>query len=64
MIRNAQRLLLCKIHSVAWDKSENGYIFTITANRFLRNMVRAIVGTLINVGEGKINDKEFSMIID
>lgn len=58
------KTFLCKIHSVAWDKSENGYIFTITANRFLRNMVRAIVGTLINVGEGKINDKEFSMIIE
>lgn len=41
---------LCEISYAKWNKTKNGYIFTITANRFLRNMVRAIVGTLIEIG--------------
>ena len=41
---------LCDISYAKWNKTKNGYIFTITANRFLRNMVRAIVGTLIEIG--------------
>lgn len=44
---------LCKIDYAAWESYENELIFTIRANRFLRNMVRAIVGTLIEVGQGK-----------
>ena len=49
---------LCEISYAKWNKTKNGYIFTITANRFLRNMVRAIVGTLIEIGlrKKKIND--------
>lgn len=44
----------CNISIAKWETIENGVIrFDITANRFLRNMVRAIVGTLIEVGEGK-----------
>ena len=39
-------------------------IFTITADRFLRNMVRAIVGTLLDVGKGKISIEQFKNIID
>lgn len=58
------KTFLCKIEKAEWIKSENGYIFTITANRFLRNMVRAIVGTLLNVGEDKINTKQFLMILE
>lgn len=54
----------CEIHHAEWKSNENGYIFTIQANRFLRNMVRAIVGTLLNVGQGKINQEDFSMIIE
>lgn len=54
----------CEIYKAKWKSNENGYIFTIQANRFLRNMVRAIVGTLLNVGQGKINQDDFSMIIE
>jgi len=38
-------------------------IFTITANRFLRNMVRAIVGTLLEVGRNKLTIEEFNQVI-
>ena len=47
------------------DKQENGnLIFTISANRFLRNMVRSIVGTLINIGLHKITLADFTAIIE
>jgi len=39
-------------------------VFIITADRFLRNMVRAIVGTLVNVGLGKINRDDFKNIVE
>ena len=39
-------------------------IFSIKANRFLRNMVRAIVGTLVDVGRGKITPEEFASIVE
>ncbi len=44
---------LCDIKEAKWSLIDNEYHFTITANRFLRNMVRAIVGTLIEIGQGK-----------
>jgi tRNA pseudouridine38-40 synthase len=54
----------CSIYQAEWKQKKNGLIvFTITANRFLRNMVRAIVGTLIEVGEGLITIEEFEKII-
>lgn len=45
----------CKIEYAHWSESGNEYIFTITADRFLRNMVRAIVGTLLDAGYNKIS---------
>ncbi len=54
----------CTIYKAEW-KEENGVlIFTISANRFLRNMVRAIVGTLLKVGKGKISVDDFKKIIE
>lgn len=44
-------------------KQDNLLVFTITADRFLRNMVRAITGTLADVGQGKITTERFSEII-
>ncbi len=41
-----------------------GWVFTITANRFLRNMVRAIVGTLVEVGRGRLTVEEFCQVIE
>ena len=54
----------CKIYEAKWILSENSLIFKIKADRFLRNMVRAIVGTLIEIGLGKISEKEFKLIIE
>jgi len=53
----------CKILKAEWTYEANELVFTIKADRFLRNMVRAIVGTLIKVGIGKINTDELHDII-
>jgi tRNA pseudouridine38-40 synthase len=54
---------ICKIYSASWEESDNRLIFTIKADRFLRNMVRAIVGTMIETGTGKLDLKGFENII-
>ena len=54
---------MCTITHAAWVLNEEEAIFTITANRFLRNMVRAIVGTLIEVGQKKISVDQMHQII-
>lgn len=55
----------CRIIQAQWkQKDEYHWIFTIEADRFLRNMVRAIVGTLLEVGKGKISIEEFKNIIE
>jgi tRNA pseudouridine38-40 synthase len=53
----------CTIFEAHWKKENNTIIFTISANRFLRNMVRAIVGTLVNIGLHKISLDDFNEII-
>lgn len=54
----------CKIYRAEWELSENQLLFTIKADRFLRNMVRAIVGTLLDVGSGKLSVDGFRKIIE
>ena len=55
----------CLITEAHWDELEPGvWRFTISANRFLRNMVRAIVGTLIEVGRGKLSIEDFRQVIE
>lgn len=62
---------LCTITEAYWQPipsplgdAEGAWRFTITANRFLRNMVRAIVGTLIEVGRGKMSLEDFQHVIE
>lgn len=53
----------CKLTSCSWSRTNEQLIFTISANRFTRNMVRAIVGTMIEIGKGKLSLDEFKKII-
>ena len=55
---------ICKIYNATWQENNNQLIFTIKADRFLRNMVRSIVGTMIEIGFGKMDLKEFEEIIN
>lgn len=54
---------LCTIFNAFWEDADKFIVFTIKADRFLRNMVRAIVGTIIETGKGKISPEEFEGII-
>lgn len=54
----------CKIMHAKWKNVDGIWVFTIKADRFLRNMVRAIVGTLLELGSGKINLEDFEKIIE
>lgn len=56
---------LCHITEAHWRQVEEAsWVFTITANRFLRNMVRAIVGTLVEVGRGRMTVDDFCRVIE
>ena len=55
---------ICDLTYAQWEVKENGHaVFTITADRFLRNMVRAVVGTLFEVGRGKMTTEQFAQVI-
>lgn len=54
----------CDIMEARWEQHDNKLVFTVSADRFLRNMVRAIVGTLVNVGLGKISVNDVATIIE
>ena len=53
----------CDIKEAFWTENSGKLTFTITADRFLRNMVRAIVGTMVNIGLGKLNSDDLHEII-
>ncbi len=59
---------ICRVTHAQWHRIDalggEGWVFVITADRFLRNMVRAVVGTLVEVGRGKISVEEFGRIIE
>lgn len=62
---------ICHVDEAYWKKYEgelqlpaSGLVFTISADRFLRNMVRAIVGTLVDVGRGKLSIDGFQQVIE
>jgi tRNA pseudouridine38-40 synthase len=54
----------CKIYKANWEQEGHTLVFTIQADRFLRNMVRAVVGTLIEVGRGQLSINEFVQAIE
>ena len=53
----------CQLKEAYWRKEENLLIFRITADRFLRNMVRAIVGTMIEIGRGRLSLEDLQQIL-
>lgn len=55
---------ICKVSEAKWITEGNRWVFIISADRFLRNMVRAVVGTLVDIGRGKISEQDFIRIIE
>jgi tRNA pseudouridine38-40 synthase len=55
---------ICHVTRAEWQLTASGAIFTITADRFLRNMVRAVVGTLFEVGKNKLTISQFQDVIN
>ena len=63
--RNTQvQNFLCSIHKSKWIKEEESIVYTVVANRFLRGMVRGLVGTMLKIGTGKITINDFKLIIE
>lgn len=54
----------CSVTEAYWETQGNQLVFNISANRFLRNMVRAIVGTLLEVGKGRMSLEGFKNVIE
>lgn len=59
-----QKTTICDVRKAYWEEIDNGLIFHIRADRFLRNMIRAVVGTMTDLGRGKITLEEFKEILD
>lgn len=53
----------CEVRHAMWTQRDGIWVFTITADRFLRNMVRAVVGTLLEMGWGKMEVAEFDQVL-
>lgn len=59
------RTNICRVDTARWlDLGEGRHAFEISADRFLRNMVRAVVGTLVEVGRGKLTPEGFRRVVD
>ena len=47
---------ICQVYEAYWEQVGEDFVFTIKANRFLRNMVRSIVGTMLEIGRGRLDE--------
>jgi tRNA pseudouridine38-40 synthase len=63
-LHSDNKTTICKVMQANWQMNNETLVFTIKADRFLRNMVRAIVGTILQVGTGKITIDDFKNIIE
>lgn len=54
---------LCTVYEAKWKVESDLILFNITANRFLRNMVRAIVGTMLEIGQGRMDTEGFKQVL-
>ncbi len=62
-LHSGSRTNICRIYEARWESGENRLVFTIKADRFLRNMVRAITGTMVDIGFGKLDTEGLEKII-
>jgi tRNA pseudouridine38-40 synthase len=63
--RNTQvKTFRCRIDVSGWSQEEGGLVYRVRANRFLRGMVKGLVGTMLQAGRGKIGEEEFRKIIE
>ncbi len=63
-LHSSSKTNICHIKTAEWIENGNQLLFKITADRFLRNMVRAIVGTMIEIGKGKLSLDDFRKVIE
>lgn len=63
-VNSDNKTTICKVSEAEWKQIGDQWVFNIRADRFLRNMVRAVVGTLLEVGYGTISIDEFKKIIE
>jgi tRNA pseudouridine38-40 synthase len=63
--RNSQvKTFDCRISESVWERTEEGWIYRVQANRFLRGMVRGLVGTMLQAGRGNLNMEQFKAVIE
>lgn len=63
-LHSANKTDICDVRHAGWELTPGGHlVFTIRADRFLRNMVRSIVGTLVDVGRGRLTPEDFERIL-
>lgn len=62
-VNNNHKHFKCSVYEAGWKRTDHRVVFTIRANRFLRNMVRALVGTMVDIGAGKTTLEELNEII-
>ncbi|MEQ8241601.1 MAG: tRNA pseudouridine(38-40) synthase TruA [Cyclobacteriaceae bacterium] len=53
----------CEIFAISWQSFNDDYLFTVKANRFLRGMIRAMVGTLLEIGQGRMSLERFQEVL-
>ena len=64
-VGSSTRTTVRKVIRAEWKRGREGFIrFEIEANGFLKQMVRSIIGTLVEVGKGKLNEEEFRKILE
>lgn len=61
-LHSSAKTNICNLMQAQWSTTDHGLVFTISADRFVRNMVRAIVGTIVEVGRGKRSFEDFVLL--
>ncbi|QKG54360.1 tRNA pseudouridine(38-40) synthase TruA [Hymenobacter sp. BRD67] len=62
-VKGAETHYICCLYEAGWHETPEGLVFRIRANRFVRGMVRLVVGTLLDVGRGKLTPPEFQQVL-